>query len=61
MNERIKELADKCYGPNLGGDWDFNEMKFAQLIVQECLDQIEAARFELPEPVIKHVRKHFGV
>ena len=35
--------------------------KFAELIVQECLDQIEAARFELPEPVIKHVRKHFGV
>ena len=41
MNERIKELADKCYGPNLGGDWDFNEMKFAELIVQDCLAVIE--------------------
>jgi len=43
MNERIRELAKQCYetGP-LGKDgWpeysSFNEGKFAQLIIQECM------------------------
>ena len=64
MNERIRELAEQAglhdfvfEAMGIGEEFE----KFAELIVQECLDQIEAARFELPEPVIKHVRKHFGV
>ena len=47
MNERIKELAKQCYetGP-LGKDgWpeysSFNEGKFAELIINECLSICE--------------------
>ena len=69
MNERIKELADKCYGPNLGGDWDFNEMKFAELIVRECLDVVAMRLYLGPEEICRQeckalaadIKEHFGV
>jgi len=45
MNERIKELAEQAgYLPdNFGvGHWDMPECKrFAELIVQECINKIE--------------------
>lgn len=43
MNERIKELAKQCYetGPIGKDGWPeysrFNEEKFAELIVRECI------------------------
>lgn len=48
---RIEELADECWvytdtalyslrSPH----WEFNRHKFAQLIVQECIDKIETYR-----------------
>ena len=46
MNERIKELAKQCYetGPIGKDGWPeyskFNEEKFAELIVKECIDKI---------------------
>ena len=46
MNERIKKLAEQCqlksYGIN-GEllDVDFDEEKFAELIVQECIQAIQ--------------------
>ena len=49
MNQRIKLLAEQCrlksYGIN-GEllDVDFDEGKFAQLIVQECLAQADKIR-----------------
>ena len=69
MNERIRELADKCYGPNLGGDWDFNEMKFAELIVRECLDVVAMRLYLGPEEICRQeckalaadIKEHFGV
>ena len=36
MNERIKELAERCWDERLDG-MHFDQEKFAQLIVQECL------------------------
>jgi hypothetical protein len=46
MNERIKELAEQCrietYGVN--GELlaaDFDEQKFAELLVKECVQSIE--------------------
>ena len=64
MNKRIQELADKCYGPNLGGDWDFNEMKFAELIVKECSRWIKS-QDEADHPtawlLCDELEKHFGV
>ena len=36
MNERIKELAERCWDERLDG-MHFDQEKFAQLIVMECL------------------------
>lgn len=46
MNERIKELAIKAgliapYGSDLEGLREFDYRMFAELIVQECLRQVE--------------------
>ena len=47
MNERIRELAEQCYetGPIGKDGWPeyskFNEEKFAELIVRECIQEIE--------------------
>jgi len=40
MNERIKELAEQCWDRRLDG-LHFDQEKFAQLIVEECLDILE--------------------
>ena len=42
MKERIKELADQCYYINIHTDIEmFNKEKFAELIIQECLNICE--------------------
>ena len=42
MNERIKELAEKSYIYDKQNDSSFfNKEKFAELIVAECLRQVE--------------------
>ena len=68
MKNKIKEIADKCYGPNPGGDWDFNEMKFAELIVKECVQTLgkrymgDNNREDMEvRRCIEDVKKHFGV
>ena len=77
MNERIKQLAEQagymedCFGI---GHWDMPECKkFAQLIVQECLNAIVATN-QRPSnekdllmfsagllTAIDGIKKHFGV
>lgn len=37
MNERIRELANQCWDMRLDGR-HFDQEKFAELIVQECMD-----------------------
>ena len=69
MNERIKELAVQA-GMILGDAGEFDmakfmpkEVKFAELIVQECAevaDNADAMRQKW-EGIGKYVRKHFGV
>ena len=50
MNERIKQLAIQCYetGPIGKDGWPeyskFNEEKFAQLIVKECIGAISEVK-----------------
>ena len=70
MNERIKQLAIQCYetGPIGKDGWPeyskFNEEKFAQLIVKECLDVINQPNGVGDDDVIrisKDVEEHFGV
>jgi hypothetical protein len=75
MNERIRALADQCrietYGVN--GElleFGFNEEKFAELIVRECVQSIErtietSCEFDSEkmgcEFAITDLKKHFGV
>jgi hypothetical protein len=39
MNERIRELAEQCWEERKYGPAWFNQEKFAQLIVMECINQ----------------------
>ena len=67
MNERIKELEDQCWEDiPVDIDYDylsrvrrvFNREKFAELIVRECIDIVDAQW----EPVlVEKIREHFGV
>ena len=83
MNERIKELAALCYetGPIGKDGWPeyskFNEQKFAELIVRECvqtlrdntpvLDEYESEEDwdrgygQAMKDCIHHIQEHFGV
>ena len=60
MNERIRELADEAgiYKLNLSDETEYWIMeKFAQLIVQECID----TAFHKGHPDLEFLLKHFGV
>ena len=67
MNERIKELEERCW-EELGEEEAmypvFNTEKFAKLIVKECLDILDDLQ-EWPSTEPKHcaneIEKHFGV
>ena len=74
MNERIKELAEQATTridpiAHDGECWDFDKEKFAQLIVQECLDQVDKVDDMLEDDKEKTgvawvglaIAKHFGV
>ena len=59
MNERIKELAEQCrietYGVN--GElltFGFDEEKFAELFVRECLKQIKDGMVDESELLYEH-------
>ena len=72
MNERIKELAEQVYGSA-----HYDDFKFAELIVKECIDKIETHRIpvgnsaagemacEWTYSALKEIRdeikEHFGV
>ena len=73
MNERIKELVqqtDAWCDQNHAGDKFYDvrwEEKFAELIVQECIDIISPYTIRMGRPgeeylhPIQEIRKHFGV
>ena len=48
MNERIDKLIEQCtvqeFSDCTGGFETFDKQKFAELIVQECIDKIETHR-----------------
>jgi hypothetical protein len=66
MNERIKLLAEQCqlksYGIN-GEllDVDFDEEKFAELIVRECATWVNDNLGMVSEEARVDLLKHFGV
>lgn len=70
MNERIKELAQEAYDFSLRTDGTFYgevyDKKFAELIVQECLnqcynrglnDELYAGQLKAAE----YIKEHFGI
>ena len=71
MNERIKELANQCryfYESDRGEYQEFDEVKFAELIVQECCDWIDGSPTSesgcqlllTKQFIIANLKDHFG-
>ena len=68
MNERIRELAERArYEASLADCQETYDEKFAELIVQECID-IAQDRANFPgfppndvNDIIDEIREHFGV
>jgi len=73
MNEKIKELAEKCYTTKynpFGADEElFDAVKFANLLLQDVYDilssyhgKVEFVDLEHPEVhPITRLKKHFGI
>ena len=64
MNERIKELEQQCWshrvdGVLVDGHLHFDTKKFAELIVQECMDVV-AKKCASPT-AYNALAEHFGV
>jgi hypothetical protein len=61
MNERIRQLAEQAttyeWMPGRGSMVIFDQEKFAQLIVRECID----TAFHRGHPDLEFLLKHFGV
>lgn len=64
MNPKIKELAEQCREEYPDTEWPdatryrFDEAKFAELIVRECLSYTKDGDIDFMKFMIK---KHFGV
>ncbi len=79
MNERIQELEKQCWshrvdGTLVDGQLHFDTKKFAELIVRECVEQMELVRkyrydrvqpLENQQTIIDEcqyqIKQHFGV
>jgi len=67
MNERIKELAEQCWDQRPEGQLHFDNEKFAQLIVKECVAianrQFSAATGLDDRDCLtaQQMKQHFGV
>jgi len=59
MNERIRELASKCWDQRLDGA-HFDQEKFARLIIKDC-DQYARRYWEHGELLGGDLKRHFGV
>ena len=49
MNEKIRELAKQCWSNPIHMIGDFDQEKFAELIIQECIKRIEGTSAPLIE------------
>jgi len=69
MNQRIRELAKQCWDKRPEGQLHFDNEKFAELIVAECLGIVDDAERggsnEIWDNAVKFIRRdlqeHFGV
>ena len=69
MNERIKELKNEAFRLTEWEELDYDKIleKFAELIVQECIDIIAPYSVRMSRPgeeylhPILEIKQHFGV
>lgn len=62
MNERIKELENKCWEDCDNGIIGFDREKFAELLVKECAELMEEQHTWMTNvSASKMIRMHFGV
>jgi hypothetical protein len=62
MNERIKQLAQQCWDTRIDGRFHFDQEKFAELIVRECLQQAKEVVIPITADAIESkIKEHFGV
>ena len=67
MNERIRELAEQAGWDNHHSKFDTRIKKFAELIVQECIDIISPYTIRMSRPgeeylhPILEIKENFGV
>jgi hypothetical protein len=59
MNERIRELANKAVGKRSCYMIEAEYIKFAELIVKECMDAVGDGPLE--RPAIQRIKAKFGV
>jgi hypothetical protein len=58
MNERIRQLAEQVYGSHATEQ----EIKFAELIVRECIDIVDnQGAFMRFNHLAGKIKQHFGV
>jgi hypothetical protein len=56
MNERIRELAEQVYG-----SLHYDDLKFAELIIQECVNVFLGADTKNIQLAMKRMKQHFGI
>ena len=68
MNERIKQLEKQCWRSTQSDPYAFFDVKkFAELIVQECIDIIAPYTVRMSKPGEEYLhpilenKEHFGV
>ena len=54
MNQRIREIAEKCNISNLVDSWEYEE--FAELIVRECAEMVRKNNYQFMSN-----EQHYGV
>jgi hypothetical protein len=66
MNEQIIELADKAVEDISSGPWNISDefcIKFARLIVQECINTVldSSVEYCTRPQIVNEIKEHFGV
>ena len=66
MNERIKALVEQATTEEHDGFRYFDKAKFAELIVEECMEQVWYSREDgingnISQVIKDRIKEHFGV
>ena len=66
MNERIRELAEQATTyieptANSGEGWIFDKEKFAELLIQQCIQAVKNVGGYNEEYHMNAIKKYFGV